>query len=63
MKFLFKNEINVWIVSLGTWCSGIIPALQAVGPEFDPRCIHFFSNYLLIYNFFNFTLNHLVMNA
>jgi hypothetical protein len=26
---------------LGKWCSGIMPALQAVGPGFDPRFIHF----------------------
>ena len=27
---------------MGSWCSGITFALQAKGPGFDPRRIHFF---------------------
>ena len=26
---------------LGTWCSGITPALHAEGPGFNPQSVHF----------------------
>ena len=26
--------------ALGTWCSGITPALHVGGPGFNPQCVH-----------------------